>query len=431
MDIDAGQPARHGIEPGSEDENVEVMLAGGRLDPAARHRFDRGFAEIDKAHIGLIEDLIEVLFERRPFGAIGMKRLGRCEDLGNGRILDPRPRLVAPKIVGGAVRLFVRKEVVERANPGRKATDLPNAFERRSPLIFGHLGRGLFEEFVVEAAERRVAFLVGAWITLLHAADGVVVQLPLSHRQSQIGRALEYGEVGRDAGGFLGYLNAACPRADHPDSLASQVKTLLGPKRSVMALPGEIAQPRQLRYVGLRTQASAEHKIASARDRAIAGTDSPTIARRIKLGFVHAPVEANIPTKVEFLVHVVEIRADFLPRGIEFAELPVSPQVVARKLVHRTGRIDASPRITIPIPDATRGITGLEQLDGHAHAAQTVKEVESGKSRTYQDDIEIFDLAVFRPFRLSRAHVVQFLRRFASDCREGPSSMSGHEPALQ
>src|ERR1700722_17216879 len=419
MDIDAGQPARHGIEPGSEDENVEVMLAGGRLDPAARHRFDRGFAEIDKAHIGLIEDLIKVLFERRPFGAIGMKRLGRCEDLGNGRILDPRPRLVAPEIVGGAVRLFVRKEVVERANPGRKATDLPNPFERRPPLVFGYLGRGLLEEFVVEAAERRVAFLVGAWITLLHAADSVVVQLPLSHRQSQIGRALEDSEVSRHAGGFLSHLNAACPGSHYPDPLAGDVKALLRPERGVMALACEIAQAGQLRRVGLRTQTSAEYEIAGPRDRAIAGTDSPTIARRIKLSFVHAPVEANIPTKVEFLVHVVEIRADFLPRRIEFAELPVSPQVVARKLVHRAGRIDASPRITVPVPDAAGSISGFEQLNGHAHAAQTVKEVESGKSRTYQDDIEIFDLAAVRPFHLSRAHVVEFLRRFESDCREG------------
>src|SRR5438445_380669 len=119
------------------------MLAGRRLDAAARHSFDRGFAEIDKAHIVLIEDLIKVLFER----------------LANSRILDPRPRFVAPEIVGGTVRLFVRKEVVERANPRCKASDLPNPFEGRPPLVFGYLGRGFFQEFIIEPAERRPAFL--------------------------------------------------------------------------------------------------------------------------------------------------------------------------------------------------------------------------------------------------------------------------------
>ena len=62
-DIDAGQPTRDGIETSGQDKNVQVMSAGGRRDPAARHSFDRGFAEIDKAHIGLIEDLEEVLFK--------------------------------------------------------------------------------------------------------------------------------------------------------------------------------------------------------------------------------------------------------------------------------------------------------------------------------------------------------------------------------
>src|SRR5271170_734719 len=101
--------------------------------------------------------------------------------------------------------------------------------------------------------------------------------------------------------------------------------------------------------------------------------DSPTIARRIELRLIHASVEANVPTEVEFFVHVVEIRADFLPRGIELAELPVSPQVVARKLIHWPRRIDASPRVTIPVPDAARTVPGLEHLNGHAPGAQAVK----------------------------------------------------------
>src|SRR5260370_32215032 len=187
-------PDSHGVEPGSQDKNIQVMLAGRRLYPAASYSFDRGFAEIDKAHVGLIKDVKKVLFEGRPLSAIGVNRLRRCEDLGKSRIFDPRPRFVAPEIVSGTVRLFVRKEVVERANPRRKATNLPNSFERRLPLLVGHLGCGLLEKLVVETPERRSALLVCERIALLHAADCVVVQLFLSHRQSQFGRTLEDGQ---------------------------------------------------------------------------------------------------------------------------------------------------------------------------------------------------------------------------------------------
>src|SRR5258708_2639151 len=107
----------------------------------------------------------------------------------------------------------------------------------------------------------------------------------------------------------------------------------------------------------------------------------------------HASVEATVRTEAAFLVDVVEIIADFLPRGIKLAELPVSPQGVARKLIHWAGRVDASPRITIPIPDAARSIPGLKHLDGHAHAAQTVKEIEAGETGADYDDVEIFDLS--------------------------------------
>ena len=58
------------------------MLASRRLDPTARHSFDRGFAEIDKAYVGLVEDIKKVLLEGRPLRTIRMNRLHRCKDLG-------------------------------------------------------------------------------------------------------------------------------------------------------------------------------------------------------------------------------------------------------------------------------------------------------------------------------------------------------------
>jgi hypothetical protein len=68
--------------------------------------------EIDKGHVGLIEDIKEVLLQGRPLGAVGAEGLHRREDLGNRRIFDPRPRLVAPEIVGRTIRLLVDEKII-------------------------------------------------------------------------------------------------------------------------------------------------------------------------------------------------------------------------------------------------------------------------------------------------------------------------------
>jgi hypothetical protein len=47
-------------------------------------------------------------------------------------------------------------------------------------------------------------------------------------------------------------------------------------------------------------------------------------------------------------------------------------------------------------------------LNGHVHAAQTVKEIEAGESRAYYDDVEIFDwvahFAILAIFALPAEH---------------------------
>ena len=60
---------------------------------------------------------------------------------------------VAPELIGGAVGFFIRKDVVERADPRCKPTDLPNALEGRLPLIVGDLERSLREEIDVSPGE--------------------------------------------------------------------------------------------------------------------------------------------------------------------------------------------------------------------------------------------------------------------------------------
>ena len=159
-----------------------------------------------------------------------------------------------------------------------------------------------------------------------------------------------------------------------------------------------IAEARQVRYVGFRTEAGAKHGIASPRDGAVVRPDGPPVARRLERRLIDLSVEANVSTEPELLVDVPEIRAELLPRRIELAELPFPPQSLARILIDRAGRIDAGARITIPVPDAAEPASGLEHLDGHAEPTQPVEEIEAGEARAYNDDVEIFDLAFARPF---------------------------------
>ena len=57
------------------------------------------------------------------------------------------------------------------------------------------------------------------------------------------------------------------------------------------------------------------------------------------------------------------------------------------------------------------------------HAAQTVKEVKAGKSRADHNDIEIFDPAVVRPFRLSRPHMNSLLLKIRVRLQGRPSAV--------
>src|SRR5271163_3001341 len=102
---------------------------------------------------------------------------------------------------------------------------------------------------------------------------------------------------------------------------------------AVKALPGEIAQARQRRHVGLRAEAGTEHEIASPRDGAVVRPDSPPVARRLERRLIDPSIEANVSTELELFVDVAETRLELLPRRIKLAELPFSPQIVARILI--------------------------------------------------------------------------------------------------
>ena len=86
---------------------------------------------------------------------------------------------------------------------------------------------------------------------------------------------------------------------------AADMALARGEQRALLGIPVTLKEPFNV--------AGLEHEITRPAYGAIARTDRPTIAGRVKLRRVHAPVEANVPTKGEFFVHVAEILADLFP----------------------------------------------------------------------------------------------------------------------
>src|SRR5207237_8573399 len=91
------------------------------------------------------------------------------------------------------------------------------------------------------------------------------------------------------------------------------------------------------------------------------------------------------------LVDVAEIGAKLLPRGIEFAVVPIAPELRAGELIQRPVRIDPGARIAVPVPDAADVGPGLECLYIVTEAAQAIELIEAGEPGTDHQHVQLLD----------------------------------------
>lgn len=121
--------AGRGVESRGEDDDVELVEVAVFGDEAfGGEFFDWVGAQIDDVDVRFVELLIVVLFQARSLGAEGMDGFEWGEQVALLRVLDARPRLLGPEVVGFAVGSVGEEHVLVGAEPVSEAAGLPELF---------------------------------------------------------------------------------------------------------------------------------------------------------------------------------------------------------------------------------------------------------------------------------------------------------------
>src|SRR6185503_18176725 len=107
--------ARDGVEPGRVDDDVELVFLPVGLNATFRHTLDRRLVDIDELDVGLIEDFVVAVLERRPARAETV--VLRDEPFGDNRIVHTLTNLLRDKFARKRVGGAVGQEVAEIALP--------------------------------------------------------------------------------------------------------------------------------------------------------------------------------------------------------------------------------------------------------------------------------------------------------------------------
>ena len=209
-DVHRHQRARHGVEAGGEDDDVELVVGVGGADALRRDPLDRAVADVDERHVVAVERLVVGVPERRPLAAEGIA-LG-AEQLGRLGVRRRSPRILFAEEFGRRlVRLLVDQEVVERLEQvleparlerrprtppaarrasRRRDVRLAGSMAKPNDVLLGHAPRSLV------AVLDRLALAVGERMVV---GGDHVVRRALEHRE--VGRLLGHDRDHLDGGG--------------------------------------------------------------------------------------------------------------------------------------------------------------------------------------------------------------------------------------
>jgi hypothetical protein len=125
----------------------------------------------------------------------------------------------------------------------------------------------------------------------------------------------------------------------------------------------EVPKALEGRRVSFTGKANAGDKPTSINLGAIRALNQPLLTTFVKDGTVDVLVEGSIVLYIPLLFHVLEVFTQLLPSGVSILEGEVFPQLLVEELVNGRVGVDASPGITVPIPDAARGTSLLEDAN--------------------------------------------------------------------
>lgn len=145
----------------------------------------------------------------------------------------------------------------------------------------------------------------------------------------------------RDRADLLNDLYTTGSCTNHPNSLATQLDTFLGPNGGVMAFPFEGLQALEWRDVTLGGKAGAQKEVLRTGSVAIFGGDDPLILFLNKLRCRHAGVEPTVLADMKLRVDEVEVRSEFIPPWKTLGPSPLTPYLLQGILIERNVAINS------------------------------------------------------------------------------------------
>ena len=153
-DVDARQRACSGVEPGCQNDDIELVDRPVRRLHAVRgHALDRIVLDADDFDIGTMEGFQEVLFERHAVRSEAVVGRGRNQQFAQLWILQPLAHLLAHEFRYLPVDLLVEEHLAEGGEPQLQRTVVPAVFQHLATPSGREIGPGMFE-IILEAGER-------------------------------------------------------------------------------------------------------------------------------------------------------------------------------------------------------------------------------------------------------------------------------------
>ncbi len=380
-DVDTDDRAGHRVEAGGEHDRVELhRLAAarpGHVDSGLGDGRDRLGVQIDEADVREVVRLVVAGVE-----AGSLRRevvVGGAQHLSDGGVVHDRADLAVDEAAHRVVRLGVDAHVVVRLEECQFAA-LPHLLERGLTLLVGHgertgVGRGPGH------ADARVA-------GLLPVAGGILAVLGeafLGDRSvvsgdREVGGALEHGQLIGLRRDDRDRLDAGRPGADHGDTLAGEVDTVVGPTVGEVDLASEPLGSLDVGDLRHRQAAGGHHIELRRHVGARVGVKRPPIGVVVPVGGRDAGAESDVASQVVLVGHELGVAEDLGLRGVPLRPGPLILEfgVPAVGVVDRED-VAAGARVPVPVPGTADVVAGLEDHSAQAGAAHPDQLVHPGE----------------------------------------------------
>jgi hypothetical protein len=206
---------------------------------------------------------------------------------------------------------------------GTRTYLLPELLEESLALLLSIIERVLLSKVVAEPGKGRHPVLVQLGTCLLVLVLLFLGELALSHRQTEVRRALENGDRLGIFGGFLCELDTRRTCAYHGHSLALGRYAFCRPEGRVVHLALEGVQALPVGKVAFGREANGVDEVFGVGGSAILSLDVPSVCLEVELGAYDPRVEGCVFLDLQLLFDVFEVSPEFVVVRIFLCPCPV------------------------------------------------------------------------------------------------------------